>query len=53
MDLGRFERVGERIQKEKEAMKKMPCGKYKSKKQRGLCFLTKEWSDFSKVKKRR
>lgn len=28
----------------------MPCGKYKSKKQRGLCFLTKGWKDWSKVK---
>ena len=29
----------------------MPCEKYKSKKQRGLCYLTKGWKDFSKVKK--
>lgn len=27
----------------------MPCSKYKSKKQRALCYLTKEWTDFSKV----
>lgn len=29
----------------------MPCNKYKSKKQRGLCYLTKEWKDWSKVGK--
>ena len=29
----------------------MPCKKYKSKKQRKLCFLTKGWKDFSKVKR--
>lgn len=29
----------------------MPCEKYKSKKQRGLCYLTKGFKDFSKVKK--
>lgn len=27
----------------------MPCSKYKSKKQRGLCYLTKGWTDFTKV----
>lgn len=31
----------------------MPCSKYKNKKQRGLCFLTKEWTDWSKVKNKR
>jgi len=29
----------------------MPCKKYKSKKQRNLCFATKEWKDFSMIKK--
>jgi len=28
----------------------MPCNKYKSPKKRKLCYLTKEWKDFSKVK---
>jgi len=28
----------------------MPCEKYKSKKQRSLCFATKGWKDFSKIK---
>lgn len=28
----------------------MPCSKYKGK-QRKLCYLTKEWTDFSKVRK--
>jgi hypothetical protein len=28
----------------------MPCGKYKGK-QRRLCFATKEWKDWSKIKK--
>jgi hypothetical protein len=31
----------------------MPCKKYKSKKQRGLCFATNEWKDFSKLKKKK
>ena len=31
----------------------MPCSKYKSKKQRALCFATNEWKDFSKVKKKK
>lgn len=31
----------------------MPCGKYKSKKQRGLCFATKEWKDWTGIKKKR
>jgi hypothetical protein len=35
-----------------EIIDKMPCSKYKSKKQRGLCFLTNEWTDFSRVKKK-
>jgi hypothetical protein len=30
----------------------MPCSKYKSKKQRGLCYVTKGWKDFSRVRKR-
>lgn len=30
----------------------MPCSKYKSKKQRGLCYLTKGWKDWNKVKKK-
>lgn len=29
----------------------MPCKKYKSKKQRKLCYLTDEWKDWSKVRK--
>lgn len=29
----------------------MPCKNYKSKKQRGLCYLTKGWKDWGKVKK--
>ena len=37
----------------------MPCSKYKSKKQKALCFATaewtaspiKEWTDWSKIKK--
>jgi hypothetical protein len=28
----------------------MPCSKYKGK-QRGLCYATKEWKDFSKIKR--
>ena len=28
----------------------MPCTKYKSKKQKKLCYLTREWSDWSKIK---
>lgn len=31
----------------------MPCSSYKSKKQRGLCFVTHEWTDFRKVKIKR
>lgn len=30
----------------------MPCSKYKGK-QRALCFATKEWTDFSKIKRRK
>jgi hypothetical protein len=30
----------------------MPCGKYKSKRQIKLCFATKSWKDWSKIKKR-
>jgi hypothetical protein len=29
----------------------MPCKEYKSIKQRKLCFATKEWKDWSKIKK--
>ena len=29
----------------------MPCGKYKSKRQRNLCFATDEWKDWKGVKK--
>lgn len=29
----------------------MPCGKYKSKRQRGLCFATNEWKDWKGIKK--
>ena len=29
----------------------MPCKKYTSEKQRKLCYLTREWKDWSKVKK--
>ena len=28
----------------------MPCEKYKSPKQRNLCFMTNGWKDFSKVR---
>lgn len=28
----------------------MPCSKYKSKKQRGLCYLTNSWTSWAKVK---
>lgn len=31
----------------------MPCSKYKSKRQRGLCFVTKGWTDWSKIKKKK
>lgn len=27
----------------------MPCSKYKSKEQRGLCYLTNEWENWGKV----
>jgi len=30
----------------------MPCSKYKGK-QRGLCYLTDEWEDWSFVKKKK
>lgn len=29
----------------------MPCSKYKSKKQRGLCYLTEGWKSFDKAYK--
>lgn len=28
----------------------MPCSKYKSKRQRGLCYATKGWKDWSKIR---
>lgn len=28
----------------------MPCAKYKSKKQRGLCYSTRGWKDWKKVR---
>jgi len=31
----------------------MPCSKYKSKKQKALCFATDEWKDWSKIKKKK
>lgn len=31
----------------------MPCKKYKSKKQRKLCFATKEWTDWSEIRKKK
>jgi hypothetical protein len=30
----------------------MPCSRYKSKKQRGLCYLTHGWKNWEKVKKK-
>ena len=35
--------------KKREAIN-MPCSKYKGK-QKALCFATKEWTDWSKIKK--
>ena len=29
----------------------MPCSQYKSPRQRRLCYLTKEWTDWSKVRR--
>lgn len=31
----------------------MPCSKYKSTKQRKLCFATDGWKDWSKIKRAR